>query len=423
MTSKYTPSIYRLPSINVEDMYKTSDVLIGTNINQPLFSIGFHSFIHRTKTAMDITNKLETKNKFYYVVNPFESTINDYPEDLSHIAPTYLVMKNEEILSRSFYKMWEMLTMFDIANKPAMTMVGIAEGPGSFIQAFIKYREKFHDISKDKIHGITMYPSDNRYIDFNLTNKYPKIISLYKTTNKEGMDGDITDITMINNFKASIDKKADLITADGMVSRSTTNNYIEQESYNLFFGEILTALKIQAKDGNFILKIFDTFTNITIKLLYLLSSFYEDTYIYKPYFSRTTSSEKYIVCCKFKDDKDLDKKIKHLEKVFIQLKTTKFVMDIFPKFTLSIPNINVFKYINILLANEMQISINMLVQYIKSNNYFGDEYHTYRLKQINATKWWISTYFSETKVDFTKLIKDTVHYNDSELNLFVNKLL
>ena len=64
----------------------------------------------------------------------------------------------------------------------------------------------------------------------------------------------------------------------------------------------------------------------------------------------------------------------------------------------------------------------MLVQYIKSNNYFGNEYHSYHTKQIDANKWWISTYFN-AKPDFTKMVKDLVHYNESELNLFVKKLL
>ena len=47
----------------------------------------------------------------------------------------------------------------------------------------------------------------------------------------------------------------------------------------------------------------------------------------------------------------------------------------------------------------------------------------YRENQILATKWWISTYFVESKVDFTKLVKDTIYYNESELNLFVKTLI
>ena len=105
------------------------------------------------------------------------------------------------------------------------------------------------------------------------------------------------------------------------------------------------------------------------------------------------------------------------------MNTNSFIGDIFPQFTLKPDHINIFKYTNIILINNLQISINMLVLYIKSNNYFGNEYHLYHTKQIDANKWWLSTYFTETKPDFTKMIKDLVHYNESELNLFINRLL
>ena len=436
MTSKYVPAIYRLPTLDVDDVYKDSTVLISTNMNQPLFSLGFHSFLHRTKSAMEITNKLETKNKFYYIVNSFENTINDYKEDISTVAAKYFSLKND-VISRSFFKMWEILLTFNLANQNSMTMVGLAEAPGSFAQAFIKYREKFYNINEDRVHIISIN-SDKKYIEMNkefiATNKYPKLLNILKTSTTDtetSTTGDLSKVSTSNYVKKQIEKDkryADFITADGETSRSINNNYSEQESYKLILGEIITALKIQAKNGSFVLKIFETFTYITIKLVYLLSSFYEETFIYKPFFSRDTNSEKYIICTKFKydqiKDKDLDKKIKALEKTLTQMETNKYIIDIFPKFVLTSNYINVFKYTNILFANKMQIIINKLVLYIKSNNYFGDEYHTYRTNQIEASKWWLGTYFNDTKMidKFDKIVKDTSNYNESELNLFINRL-
>ena len=121
----FTPTIYKLQSIKPNDsIYKDTNVSLATFINQPLFSLGYHSFIHRTKSSMDITKKFETKNEFYYIVNPFEPTINDYKDSISDIASTYLSLK-QPIKFRSFYKMWEILTMFDIANKPKMIITGL----------------------------------------------------------------------------------------------------------------------------------------------------------------------------------------------------------------------------------------------------------------------------------------------------------
>jgi 23S rRNA U2552 (ribose-2'-O)-methylase RlmE/FtsJ len=439
MTSKYTPFIHRISSQESEEIFKDGTVMLGTNINEPLHSLGYHSFIHRTKSAMEITNKLETKNKFYYVVNPFEHMINDFPEDIMHISDIYFPPTEQKILSRAFYKMWEILSIFDIANFKNMTTVSIAEGPGSFIQAIIKYREKFFDITKDRIHCMTLHQEDGKNIDISktLVDAYPKLINIFKTYKKTIADadelktnGDIMKTKTINIIAQTIEKEkkyADLVTADGGFEW-INENYQEQEAYNLIMGEIFTAIKIQAKDGNFVLKIFETFTNVTIKMMYLLTTFYEEVYIYKPFFSRSTNSEKYIVCRKFKYDqvknKDLlDKRFKILEKTLNQMNTKQFIIDIFPKFILKKEQINVFKYTNILIANTQQILINMLVQYIKSNNYFGDEYHTYRFKQIEANKWWLHTFFTENKPEFNKIVKDVEHYNESELNLFVNKLI
>jgi hypothetical protein len=57
MTSKYIPSIYKLPSSEFD--ISSSTVITGNAVNQPLISLGFHSFIHRTKSAMDLIKKLQ----------------------------------------------------------------------------------------------------------------------------------------------------------------------------------------------------------------------------------------------------------------------------------------------------------------------------------------------------------------------------
>jgi hypothetical protein len=100
-----------------------------------------------------------------------------------------------------------------------------------------------------------------------------------------------------------------------------------------------------------------------------------------------------------------------------------FINDIFPEFILKDEDLNIFKYININIANTQQIMINNLVVYIKSNNYFGDAYHNYREQQIKANKWWIDTFFTEKLNEKNTLVKETCKYNDSEINLFTKRLL
>jgi 23S rRNA U2552 (ribose-2'-O)-methylase RlmE/FtsJ len=430
----YKPFIFKLNNIDISSI--NPEVIKSSNINQPLFSLGFHSFIHRTKNAMSITEKLETKNKFYYIVNPFEHNINDYDKDIAHESEIFLNKPN--ILSRAFYKMWEMLYIFDIANsKDGMTMVGLAEGPGSFIQAFVEFREKYFEPSNDTIYTLTINSENttniNKEMVESINTRYDNMITVMKTTkgNKTGgaknaketktlvSNGDLTKVSTIDYLKANIKKKADLITADGGFEWKN-ENYQEQEAYPLILGEIISAISIQAKGGSFVLKVFETFTINTIKLIYILASFYEECYIYKPFFSRATNSEKYIICKGFKDNV---KQLHVLEEALKKCETKEFINDMFPNLVLKDEDLNIFKYININIANTQQIMINNLVVYIKSNNYFGDMYHDYRDKQIKANKWWIETFLTDKLNEKTTMVKDIIRYNESEINLFVKKLI
>jgi hypothetical protein len=326
-----------------------------------------------------------------------------------------------------------MLYLFDIAGNKKMTMVGLAEGPGSFIQAFVEFREQYYELSNDTIYGLTL--NDDKHIGINkdmvdnINKRYKNLITILSSVNGKkkstnNMNGDLTKVSTIKYLRDNI-KSADLITADGGFEWKD-ENFQEQEAYQLILGEIISAISIQAKGGSFVLKIFETFTHTTIKLIYLLSTFYENVYIYKPFFSRDTNSEKYIICKGFKYDTSSDilqKNILYLEETLKKCDTNKFINDIFPKFELSNEYINIFKYINIIIANIQQIMINKVVTYIKSNNYFGDEYHMYRDKQIEANKWWIDKFLTDELKDNISLVKETIKYNESELNLFIKKLI
>ena len=164
-------------------------------------------------------------------------------------------------------------------------------------------------------------------------------------------------------------------------------------------------------------------------MIYIVSTFYEEVYICKPMFSRESNSEKYLVCKKFKydqkkDKSKLDEKIEKLEYILEKMSSNMFLQDIFPDYDLPDDYINMFKYINIEIANKQQIMINKIVTYIKENNYFGDKYHDYRNGQIEATKWWISTFFTEKyNKNIIKNLSEIVGYNSQEEIQFSKKIL
>ena len=52
------------------------------------------------------------------------------------------------------------------------------------------------------------------------------------------------------------------------------------------------------------------------------------------------------------------------------------------------------------------------MNYINGKNYFGDDYHKYRDEQINASTFWIKTFFPITKKD----IKLSQHFLSSKVD-------
>jgi 23S rRNA U2552 (ribose-2'-O)-methylase RlmE/FtsJ len=469
----YHPFVFKLDTGNsniLDSGPSKSNIILSSNVNLPLSSLGFHTFIHRTRSAMSITKSLQTQNQFYYVVNPFEHSIANYQDSLINLSKVYFNIQgeNNDILSRSFYKMWEMLFLFDIADKKDLEYASISENPSAFIQAVLLYREKIGSgISNDKIFSVGINSKKNTDITKQFMNLYNgqipglldirylsngKLVKLNKKpkpnqngeTLKLDQDGGAPKpspiqphIETISLFKQTIVKSkkyADLITADGSLE-TDDENFQEQESYQLILGSIIAAIKTQAKSGSFVLKIFDTFTLCTIKMIYLLSSFYSTVHIYKPFFSRPSNSEKYLICKDFNYDQVSDaellkKKISTLEHLLEMMVGNKYVFDIFPGMNLPSEYLDKFKFMNVKLVNPQQIMVNSIVTYIKENNYYGDKYHKYRQKQIEATQWWVNNFYppsnninASTKTTLAKLLANSLEISNVEQTKFLTNLI
>ena len=221
-------------------------------------------------------------------------------------------------LSRSYFKLWEIIYDFNLLkdSENKLIMCGLAEGPGGFIEAFVNYRKKTNKNKTDKIYGITLkslnkdIPGWKKSAEF-LNNNINVTISYGKDNT-----GNLYNIDNIKSFRKLVNNNnVDFITADGGFDFSIDFNKQEKLAQRMIYCEIVTALSIQKKDGIFILKIFDIYTDITIQFIYLLSYFYKEVYITKPLTSRPANSEKYLVCKGFKGIE-----IEYLENLFIIVK-------------------------------------------------------------------------------------------------------
>jgi len=223
-----------------------------------------------------------------------------------------------EPLSRSYFKLWEIINDFKLLDKECdLNFASIAEGPGGFIEAIINYRKKYK--FSDKLHAITLksvnkdIPGWNKATNF--LRKNPNVVISYGSDDT----GNIYNIENIKHFRDNFKSNAYLVTADGGFDFSFNFNKQEQMSYRIIFCEIVMALSVQQKGGNFVCKFFDMYTKITMSFIYLLLSFYNEVHITKPSTSRPANSEKYIVCKGFKG---IDES--YLHKLFIVIKSWEY---------------------------------------------------------------------------------------------------
>tara|TARA_B110001469_G_scaffold127602_1_gene149215 strand:+ start:731 stop:1747 length:1017 start_codon:yes stop_codon:yes gene_type:complete len=247
------------------------------NIKYTLIYKNLHNELCLIKTKID-----DFKNWEHY-----KKISNLYENIYTNNKKYNICLKNP--ISRSYFKLCEILYDLSI-HKKYENILCIAEAPGGFIEYIGE-----HDLS-DNIYANT-YINNKKCPAWNYKSlkKYDNIKYLHKINN----DGNLLNINNILDIKENI-KKCDLITADGGIDY--TNNYNNQEldSYELLYSEIYTTLLLQNTGGIFIIKFFDIFYDITIQLLYILNECYEQIYFIKPLTSRSTNSEKYIVCKNYK---------------------------------------------------------------------------------------------------------------------------
>lgn len=370
------PFIFKLPNINLDSkvLSDKENVVLSNLIIYPLFTLGFHSFIHRTRNAMSITKTLQTKTEFYYVVNQFENKISNYPDDLNNSNKLYF--KAKEDYTNDFNKLWEVLFIFDILSSNNTIYIN---GEKELEDCITLFREKTGSRSKDKF--------------------------------LKDLKGNCDLI--ISNYKKKVDDE----------------NFIEQESYKSLTKQIIDILSNLDNKGNLVLQIYDTFTIPTIKLIYILQSFFEDAYLYKAYLSRDSDSDRYLIFKNYKSAKSSEV-IKYLESAFKNIEENKYVADLFPDLVIPKEYLAIFKFINIKLVNRQQIMVNDIIKYIKENNYFGNKYHDYRDKQIESTKWWIKNFFppsvnlyEKNKEDLEKLYKSSQEKLKLEFEKFNESLI
>ncbi|CAH8501836.1 unnamed protein product [Schistosoma haematobium] len=116
-----------------------------------------------------------------------------------------------------------------------------------------------------------------------------------------GRDGDVTKWSNLASFASFIGRSTNnagvhILMADGGFDVSSQYNLQEVMSKQLYLCQCLCALINLRPGGHFLTKLFDTFTEFTIGIIYLMGYLFEEIFIIKPVTSRPANSERYLVC-------------------------------------------------------------------------------------------------------------------------------
>jgi len=159
--------------------------------------------------------------------------------------------------------------------------IDVAGGPGGWSQ-YIQYRKP-----TSVGYGISLVNVDKalRWSD--------KLdYSRFSTYNDKDGDVNVVALDFIDYVKKIYDK-IDLVMADGGFEIESRHEYL---SSRLILSESLIGLSLVSRGGNFIIKMYTTFTKFIADIITILNHSFNEVYIFKPLMSKPTNNERYIIC-------------------------------------------------------------------------------------------------------------------------------
>lgn len=382
-------SYFLLPSIPynselsniVNQTYTKDDSINNIAINKTL-----SDYLYKIKCQID--TKQHEWDRYKKYTNPYEYIHTVIP------GSKYSICKTKP-LSRSYFKMIEICKSLKlIDNLPEICKTyHLAEGPGGFIEAIANMRENMNDC----YYGITLVDdSDNSVPGWKKSQAFLKKHTNVKIETGATGTGDLMDPENLKNMYQQHHGSCDLVTADGGFDFTTDFNHQELVSLKLIFSQIAFAIACQKKGGSFFIKMFDTFTQASIDMLYMLSMLYDQVYFCKPHTSRYANSEKYIICKGFRleETKPLVISLYHVLQSFNDNKDS-YLSRLFD-FDIPYVTVNRIEEYNAIFGQQQIECISQTLSLINSNNY--DKLENMKRSHVQKCVSWCQKY----KVPYNK---------------------
>lgn len=202
-------------------------------------------------------------------------------------------------ITNAFMKMYEFLMFLKryIPEEGSWRMFDVAGAPGMFIIATIYYlkRNGFKNVDLDW-YTCSFLGSETSLQDY---------YRIYEFNPTRFINCDLTKPEDLRTCIAT--GKYDLVTGDlGIYHDSDFSKLQEETHLDAQYGQAILALNLSQHKANVFLKMYTYATEESRYLVDLLSGFFEQTYICKPFTSRLMNDESYIICLN-RNDRDCSK--------------------------------------------------------------------------------------------------------------------
>ena len=374
----FKPIIYKLreSSINLDNIDYIAE--FSNDLAYPKLSLSYNHFAFQNMNKY-LENVEKYKKTISHIIaepfNVYSIQQKESKENISILLETNnfinkLDSKIPKIENNEFMKIWELLLYFSLItdNNKKFTSLHITDGECDYIKPVIINRLTNNgDLKKDEF------------------------IILSDKMEKDDF---------IKYFKKNIieDKKeeADLITIE-IHNVLDLKELTEQYSFNTILKNILVVLELQKNGGNLILKIYDTYTDVTINIIEFLKYFYQETYISKSFTSYIVYSEKFLICKNFDKSKVTKKIINNFKEIVKMTEENKNfkLFKLFDNVEIKDKSLKEYKKINIEMEIYKYNGLYNYMSYTGLDNKNGVEYEEMVNKNKNASLFWIEIFLNK----------------------------
>ena len=304
------------PSKSADEICENYKIFFKENIDYTSNSFDMYSKNHLRNTLVQEIQNLDWKNKESEIQNAKKETnaYEDIIENAFDKKPSYQLANINYLFDKELIKYdsnYEGFPVLTVGDNGGFTdyILYQAIKTGGYNPTIFVIPEKNNCIKDIKFRK-------------EVKEKVEEDVTILYDFYEEGKDIDENSelsVNFLNNIFKMISEKTQENMVNLYIARKVIEfnpDYSQEIKYKKFLlNNTLLAFKCLSYGGNFVIKLYDTFTPFTIGLIYIIFKNFESVSIFKPVTTRQYSSSRYLVAEKYLKDtnESTNNSIKYLE--------------------------------------------------------------------------------------------------------------